>query len=352
MQAVQAEKVRTAHHAEAAPSRSKGGTPLTLAQFMSQHGRDLLAQAQSTFPPAVRVPDPGLVFPGRKPMGAQALAVSGAVHALRSGERAVFVVGEMGTGKTFMGIATALNAFPGGRYLVLCPPHLVAKWAREAEMEGAEAVVLERPRDVKKLQGRKGPLFAILSRERAKLGPGWRPALVRVARAVQGEVRRVPACPDCFTPLTPEDAEATSRRRLRCERCGASLWQETEPRRESVYHALKRLLPKGFFHLLLLDEAHEYKGGTTAQALTAAGLMDWVGRTLLLTGTLFGGYASGLYHLLRRALPEVREDWPTEAGFVAQFGLLERVYSERWTWDGRYTRRREGRSTTKERPGL
>lgn len=329
---------------------------LSLSELIARHGGNLLRQAHAAFPPAVRVPDPSLSYPGRKPMGAQALTVSGAVHAFRRGERAVFIVGEMGTGKTFMGIATALNAFPGGRYLVLCPPHLVEKWAREARMEGAEAVILQRPADLSALQHRRGPLFAILSRERAKLGPGWAPALAKRLRPRKegGRWKRhhVPACPTCARPLDAEEEEKALRHRTFCQACGGALWQETPPRRESLYHALRRTLPKGFFQLLLLDEAHEYKGGGTAQALAAAGLMDWVGRTLLLTGTLFGGYASGLYHLLKRTLPEVRETWPEEREFVAQFGLLERIERRELTEDGRYTRRRESRVAIKERPGL
>ncbi len=285
---------------------------------------------------------------GRRPLGAQALAVSGLVEALKRGERAAFLAAEMGTGKTYMAIRTALELDPKGRFLVLCPPHLVPKWAREAEMEGARAVVLERARDVRTLLGKEGPLFAVLSRERAKLGPGWRPAY-GLRRTKEGSA---PVCPTCGAGL-PFSEEELAKKRRRCEACGSPLYQEAPPRRESLYHALKRLLPKGFFRLLVLDEAHEYKGGGTAQGLVAAGLMDWAGQTLLLTGTLFGGYASNLYHLLKRALPEIREKFPGESAFVAQYGLYERIYREKEeTGYGYYTRRRETRSHTRERPGL
>ncbi len=320
---------------------------MNLAEFMRRHGAELLAQAHGSFPPLVRSGEVRTY--GRRPMGAQALLVAGAVRALREGEKGVFLVGEMGTGKTFMGILTALNLHPEGRFLVLCPPHLVAKWAREVAMEGAKAVVLERAKDVAALLGEKGPLFAVVSRERAKLGPGWEPALL--SRRSKGGLL-LPACPSCFRPLSEQDAEKAARVRLKCPACGSPLWREAPPRRESVYHALKRLLPKGFFRLVILDEVHEYKGSGTAQALVAAGLLDWVGQGLLLTGTLFGGYASGLYHLLKRSVPEIRERYPRESDFVAAYGLLERVYVEREEVYGRYTRRKEGRSSTRERPGL
>lgn len=226
------------------------------------------------------------------------------------------------------------------------------KWAREAREEGAEAVILDRSKAVEGLKGKKGPLFVVLSRERAKLGPGWERALAWRTVPAKGKGERVPACPSCGALLTEEEAERAEKRRLSCPRCKSPLWQEVPPRREAVYHALKRLLPKGFFDLLILDEAHEYKGGNTAQGLTAAGLMDWVGQTLLLTGTLFGGYARDIYPTLARSVPEVRERWPKEGDFAAQFGLLERVERQKVVQDGYYTRRRETRGTTRERPGL
>jgi SNF2 family DNA or RNA helicase len=118
-------------------------------------------------------------------------------------------------------------------------------------------------------------------------------------------------------------------------------------------HAIRRLLPKGFFRALILDEAHEYKGADSAQGLTAAGLISRVGRVLLLTGTLFGGYASSIYHLLARAVPGFREEFPTEASFVARYGLFKRIRRERVEGGyGRYTRRRETRTETYERPGI
>ncbi len=193
----------------------------------------------------------------------------------------------------------------------------------------------------------------MVSRERAKLGPGWEPALALRRSLREGKGVPAPACPTCFGLLPPEVAERAEKRRTSCPRCGSPLWREAAPRRESVYHALKRLLPKGFFRLLILDEAHEYKGSGTAQALVAAGLLDWVGQGLFLTGTLFGGYASGLYHLLKRSVPEVRERYPRESDFVAAYGLMERVvYEERYEDAGRFTRRKEPRATARERPGL
>ena len=78
----------------------------------------------------------------------------------------------MGTGKTFIGAAAAHMA-GFRRVLVLCPPHLVPKWRREVEMTvpGARAAIVESITDLERLRFSigPGPLFVVMSRERAKL---------------------------------------------------------------------------------------------------------------------------------------------------------------------------------------
>ena len=60
---------------------------------------------------------------------------------------------------------------------------------------------------------------------------------------------------------------------------------------------------RGFFDLLIGDEIHEYKGRGSAQGIAAGVLADACGKSLTLTGTLSGGYASTLFHLLYRFSP-------------------------------------------------
>ena len=55
---------------------------------------------------------------------------------------------------------------------------------------------------------------------------------------------------------------------------------------------------KGFFDLLVTDEVHEYKSRGSAQGIAAGILADACGKSLSLTGTVMGGYASTLFHLL------------------------------------------------------
>ena len=68
----------------------------------------------------------------RRPMlgNGQRLAIEGAMHGMLAGERGTTIVGEMGTGKTYISMAAAHLAGKR-RIMVLCPPTLVWKWEDE-----------------------------------------------------------------------------------------------------------------------------------------------------------------------------------------------------------------------------
>jgi SNF2 family DNA or RNA helicase len=332
---------------------------LTLTRFMEQHGAVLFAQAETQFPPVLR--NAAIQSRGRMPLGTQALAASAMLRALQEG-RAGFLVAEMSTGKTKMALDAAMNFDPKGRYLVLCPPHLVEKWKREAQMEGFGAVILDSPASVRSLPHLPTPLVAILSREKAKLGPGWEPGLIWRTRFVKTagtkEYYQIPTCPHCGQVVKdkegmPLEKDAAARKKHKCQ-CGEPIWNQKAPARVALADYLKRYLPKGFFKVLILDEAHEYKAGESAQGIVAGVLADWTGRVLALTGTLFGGYASNLFHLFWRFLPGFREEYDRNevSRFVAEYGLLERVETTPLDEDGRVSRRKSSSVTTKERPGL
>ncbi len=102
---------------------------------------------------------------------------------------------------------------------------------------------------------------------------------------------------------------------------------------------IKRYLPQGTFDLLIADEAHEYKNGGSAQGQAMGVLAAKARKTLLLTGTLMGGYGDDLFYLLFRALPgRMIEDGyrPTTSGsmtsaamaFMRDHGVLKDIYSE------------------------
>lgn len=309
----------------------------------------------------------------RRPMGAQGDAIKAVAVSLQR-HRGTNLVGEMGTGKTTIGAAAAyLAGFR--RVAVLCPPHLVRKWAREvvATVPFAKAAIVASLSELDRL-ARSGdaPLFVILSRERAKLSYRWQPAVVdrlavsggSVLRDDDGEPLRRLCCPACFAPVVDDDGiplslvELARKKRL-CSGCGGPLWQadRSGPRRFPLADYIARQMP-GFFDLLIVDEQHEYKARGSAQGLAAGTLAEACGRTLTLTGTLMGGYASTLFHLLWRFSPAVREEFTygDEPRWIARYGIVERITKKGGDddayEDGRVSRRRGYHTRVVEKPGV
>ena len=102
---------------------------------------------------------------------------------------------------------------------------------------------------------------------------------------------------------------------------------------------IKRYLPQGTFDLLIADEAHEYKNAGSAQGQAMGVLTAKARKTVLLTGTLMGGYADDLFFLLFRSLPGRMIDdgyRPNAQGsltsaamaFMRDHGVLKDIYSE------------------------
>ena len=156
-------------------------------------------------------------------------------------------------------------------------------------------------------------------------------------------------------PLT--DAELARRKRT-CADCGAALWQADRrgPRRYPLADYVKQRL-NGWFDLLIADEVHEYKGRGSAQGIAAGILADVCGTSLALTGTLAGGYASTLFHLLYRFSPALRAEFEhgEEARWIARYGFVEHTVrrpADEALEDGRHSRRRRYRTVIRERPGL
>ncbi|HCL3239566.1 TPA: DEAD/DEAH box helicase, partial [Pseudomonas aeruginosa] len=420
-------------------------SPLTLSlqDFVGEFGDELLDSLNRANPPVYTGQAQAqrqLVVASlkRKLFQAQADVVHAAAELLvDQGERAAIVNGEMGCGKTTVGIATAavLNAEGYRRTLVLSPPHLVYKWRREIQetVAGAKVWVLNGPDTLVKLIKLReqlgvqptGQEFFVLGRVRMRMGFHWKPVFTQ-RRTRHGDVA---ACPNCGTvitdldgePVNPISLEAEESRR-KCSHCAAPLWTLIRPRSLSgsdqssvVLKALKRIptigevtaqklmqkfgdgflasmlgdnihefinlmdgngelvfsdrqatrmeramanmefgfgeggyqpsefikryLPQGTFDLLIADEAHEYKNGGSAQGQAMGVLAAKARKTLLLTGTLMGGYGDDLFYLLFRALPgRMIEDGyrPTTSGsmtsaamaFMRDHGVLKDIYSE------------------------
>ena len=262
------------------------------------------------------------------------------------------------------------------RILVLGPPHLVPKWKREVEMTvpGARAVIVKSITDLERLRLSvgSGPLFAVMSREKANLSYRWMPAVIqrwavskgRLLRDEEtGEPFRVPCCPDCTAQIVDKDGvpltgEDLNRRKHTCAGCGSPLWQadKSGPKRYPLSDYVKHRM-KGFFDLLVGDEVHEYKGRGSAQGIAAGVLADVCGKSLSLSGTLMGGYSSTLFHLLYRFSPEIRTDFgrSDEHRWIQRYGFEEHTVGkpdDDSVEDGRFSRRRKYRKVVRERPGL
>lgn len=349
----------------------------TLAQLLSEHGEAITRAVLRAYPPVYTARNRDewgfdLSRLKRRPMGAQGDAIRATAVSLKR-HRGTNVVGEMGSGKTLIGAAAAYVA-GYRRILVVCPPHLTRKWKREVEqtIPLAQAVIVTSIADLERLpRDGRGRLYAILSRERAKLAYRWKPAVLRrpdwsTGRAAyddSGELVRRLCCSGCWETIRDEDgvpielAELERRKQI-CDRCGSPLWQadRTGPRRVALADYISRRMP-GAFDLLITDESHEYKARGSAQGIAAATLAEACGRTLTLTGTLMGGYASTLFHLLWRFNPEVRQDFAygEESRWVSRYGVLERITrrgDDEVFEDGRTSRRRGYRTRTVEKPGI
>lgn len=416
---------------------------ISLNDFVTEFGDELLDSLNRANPPVYagwQRANRQLLLAGlkRKLFPAQADVVHAVSELLvNRGERAAIVNGEMGCGKTTVGIATAavLNAEGYRRTLVLSPPHLVYKWRREIQetIAGAKVWVLNGPDTlVKPLKLREqlglpqqGQEFYVLGRVRMRMGFHWKPAFHR-SRSLQGELASCPHCGSIVTdvdgePISPVALEAEESRR-KCQSCHATLWTLMRPKglsasdqSQAVLKALRRIptigevtakrlmqkfgesflanilgdnihefinlmdgkgelvfsdrqanrmeramanmefgfgeggyqpsefikryLPQGAFDLLIADEAHEYKNGGSAQGQAMGVLAAKARKTLLLTGTLMGGYGDDIFHLLFRALPgRMIEDGyrPSNSGsmtaaamaFMRDHGVLKDIYSE------------------------
>ena len=357
---------------------------MNLGEFIDTFKDAIARRVVESYPPLYR-PSEACARPGsgnggklprllRKPLGAQEDAIKGAALSLEA-HRGTTVVGEMGTGKTFIAAAAAHMA--GFKcILVLGPPHLVPKWKREVEMTvpGARAVVVKSITDLERLRFSVGsdPLFAVISREKAKLSYRWMPAVIerwavskgRLLRDEEtGEPFRVPCCPDCTAQIVDKDGVPLTdadlnRRKHTCAGCGSPLWQadRSGPARYPLADYVKHRM-KGFFDLLVGDEVHEYKGRGSAQGIAAGVLADVCGKSLSLSGTLMGGYSSTLFHLLYRFSPEIRTDFgrSDEHRWIQRYGFEEHTVGkpdDDSVEDGRFSRRRKYRKVVRERPGL
>ena len=287
---------------EETPKRT--GT-IGLSEFIDIYKEAIARTVTEAYAPMYRPGEPGQDQPlprlMRRPMGAQEHAIRGAALSLEVNPGTI-IVGEMGTGKTYIGAAAAhMNGHRN--VLVLCPPHLVPKWKREIEMTvpGAQAAIVRTITDLQRLSQptrEGGPRFTIMSRETAKLSYRWEPAYVtRLPVSINAD--RTNCCPGCFEQILDKDGipvlpKELLRKHMKCLECGGALWQPkleehksgcscrkcggtagANPTYKNRKYALADYIKKrmdGYFDLLIADEVHEYKARGSAQGIAAGNL--------------------------------------------------------------------------------
>jgi len=298
--------------------------------------------------------------------------------------------------------------------LVIAPTHLVGKWVREAKatIPGVQATVVDSISEIEaalKQAHTAAPLILVMSKERAKLGHPLRPAVW--TRLMPWTKERRLCCPQCGTMICYTekcgregkerlgvpivDARVCVRYRLFCENdaCRSPLWQADTTLLRVPQGRLASLQPTGrpvalfahgrtvkasgggaprriplgayiakrrhdAFDVLVLDEVQDYKADGSAQGIIAGQLAAAIPQVLALTGTLYGGVASSLFHLLYRLDPVTREEFAYSdlARWIETYGLYE-ITEKETEGDGaeigHITRRRTNRTTTRrEIPGL
>lgn len=315
--------------------------------------------------------------------------VAANVAGFMSGQKGLFLEGDMGVGKTMIAIATMIiMAQMTGmkRVIVLCPTHLVIKWRREAELVGKDynvkGFICRSIADVDEAFNYDGISFLIMGHQDAKNHSIWEPAAFKKAARVKTTVEEmVPtyygraepvekeieklgkfdACPHCGRLIDTETNIYTKKgsqsyeKQYKCQFCGTPLWTMVPfvkgPRVALAYYINRRYSGFGFIN----DEAHETKGGDTNIGYATRWLTSASRFTLQMTGTIYNGYASGLFHMAHRGLKSFRDIYEYDAvtKFVDHHGLRQKITKEKskhsWSSYSGYTRNASVRN--EELPG-
>lgn len=329
----------------------------------------------------------------RKPFPAQTLAMMGVVKRWNEA-RGAAVIAECGTGKTLISLG-AVHVHSDRKpftALAMVPPQLVEKWAREAFLTlprvrvffidglrtptssvghaGVNEVRLRHGRIIREglrttlteLRQRKTagtarqrwdsicgfPALFIVGRDRGKLSYFWRHAY---SLAACGRYQGSVVNSETGWPIyLGEDGErllsVDFKKAKLSEILGGQNGDESRKSRRALYSALwqadekkiRRFAPvdfigrymPDFFDYAVADEVHELKGDT-AQGNALGTLAGCAQHTVVLTGTLLGGYADEVFNILFRLEPAkmVKEGFEFGEsgvrGFTETYGLLEKI---------------------------
>lgn len=306
----------------------------------------------------------------RKLFAAQAqMVVAGANHLAKYDS--LLVSSEMGTGKTIMGIALSYLLYgdkKAARVAIMSPSHLVPKWASEIQETLGDLcpfriIIIKSYKDLIGMGKPKGLEFLLFSKETAKLSyPRSELDLEVVLKKITPGLWRS-YCPQCGGSIKEYNSEREPKiegytemgdpiQLKRCEKCNSKVKQPAKrafhltPKGVKKFHDIKAADRKlsvaeyiagrdwrgGRLDMLIADEVHELKGGTTAQGSSFGLLASRAKKVVGLTGTLLNGYASSLFYILFRMSPKTMLDLGYGIrgvnSFVADYGANEVSFSE------------------------
>lgn len=183
--------------------------------------------------------------------------LGGPQNGLKLRNRYAFLLGELGSGKTFSALATA-ETLGAKNLLVVCPPHLIAEWQSEVGLNllNGSVTVLDSVTSVDSWAAREGIddpntlSVGVLSRETGKLGHGWESVGKK--------------CPKCGAP-TPVGVDHAKKRSV----CDVTHKEPMEELGRALYHTLPSFLGLSPSNMTFLDilGKHVRVGKTTRQTL-------------------------------------------------------------------------------------
>lgn len=356
----------------------------TCYDYLRTYASELGARIVEMYPPLQGPKDPlapELKTLLRKPLPVQGMTITGCAKYLKTA-KAVNIVGECGTGKTLMSAGIVHSHAKGRPYsaIVMCPPHLVLKWAREIFITIPQARVFviydfrnggdeKKPHGVVEMRLRNGhavskgdrttlsdlrgmgrrtwrrtwttPTYFVVSRETGKLSYYWKHAYSLRASRLE---RRLVTNPDTGLPIPNAEGgylreadfgDVKLSEELQRAKAGtrghAALWQadNSKIQRMAPLEFISRYM-RNYWDYAIADELHQL-ANDTAQGNNLDVLRRCAAKLIGATGTLMGGYASDLFRLLFRMNPRkmVAEGFEAsssgESEFQALYGVLESI---------------------------
>ncbi len=294
--------------------------------------------------------------------------------------KAGILVGEPGTGKTCASAAiiAMLNARrKNWKLVVMCPGQVQEKWKREIERVlsefGVKAHIIGFKRkqadgkgkvrkvskplsDVNTAMAEDNSSVLIMSYETAKNDNRWEHAVAysqrrlkftsteevttqwypyrKTVEVVTEKLVRVATCPDCGHMIVDRDGvplvdiKKMGKKQRKCEKCDSALWQRIGfsygGRVAMASYLNKRYAGK---YMLIIDECHNSAASDSDIGYASMDLISASQRVLPMTGTIYKGKASGIFHILYRTFAwfRVLYEYDEVQRFVEHHGLQETV---------------------------